>query len=114
MLAGIRVAETGEIITPGKPVATMLSDAGLWFSFTLREDFLRDLAMGTTISLEHADGRKIEGRLTELRPLGEFATWRAARPVGDHDLNTFRVRFDPVSSSDRLESGMTLFLKRGP
>jgi HlyD family secretion protein len=48
----------------------------------------------------------------ELRPLGEFATWRAARAVGDHDLNSFRMRLDPVADAGRLEPGMTVWLAR--
>jgi multidrug resistance efflux pump len=111
---GIRVAEPGEIIAPGKPVATLLVDGGYWFGFTLREDFLRGLVLGGTVLLSRDDGRRLEARVTELRPLGEFATWRAARAIGDHDLNSFRVRLDPVARSDGLEPGMTLWLQRGP
>ncbi|RDJ27014.1 biotin/lipoyl-binding protein [Bosea caraganae] len=111
---GIRVAEPGEIIAPGKPVATLLVAGGYWFGFTLREDYLRGLALGETTSLTRADGSRLAARVTELRPLGEFATWRAARAVGDHDLNSFRVRLDPVAGSDGLEPGMSLWLQRGP
>jgi HlyD family secretion protein len=56
------------------------------------------------------DGRRIEGRVTELRPLGEFATWRAARAVGDHDLNSFRLRLDPGGKDEKLEPGMSVWL----
>jgi HlyD family secretion protein len=42
---------------------------------------------------------------------GEFATWRAARVVGDHDLNTFLVRTDPVGLvSPELQPGMSVWL----
>ena len=37
-------------------------------------------------------------KISEMRRLGDFATWRAARAVGDHDLNTFSVRADPVGA----------------
>ncbi len=57
-----------------------------------------------------ADGHTIAARVTELRPLGEFATWRAARAVGDHDLNSFRLRLDPVASIGDLQPGMTVWL----
>ena len=108
---GIRVAELGEIIGPGKPVMTL--DAGQpWFAFTLREDVLHGLMIGTTVALSVQGGRELDARVTELRPLGEFATWRAARAVGDHDLNAFRVRLDPTGSTDGLEAGMTVWLSR--
>jgi HlyD family secretion protein len=41
---------------------------------------------------------------------GEFATWRAARVVGDYDLNTFLIRADPVGDAVALEAGMSVWL----
>ncbi len=107
---GIRVAEPGEIISPGKPVMTLSLDGERWFAFTLREDMLRGLKLGGMTTVATADGRHIEARVTELRPLGEFAVWRAARAVGDHDLNSFRLRLDPNGDSKDLEPGMSVWL----
>ncbi len=107
---GIRVAEPGEILKPGKPVMTLAADGQLWLAFTVREDDLNGIALGGTVALEAQDGRRIDGRVTEMRPLGEFATWRAARAVGDHDLNSFLLRLDPTAAVDGLEPGMTVWL----
>jgi multidrug resistance efflux pump len=107
---GMQVAQIGEVVTPGKPVLTFAPDAGLWFAFTIREDDLHGLDVGSKVTLRTTAGGAIEARLTELRPLGEFATWRAARAVGDHDLNSFRVRFDPAGETQGIEPGMTVFL----
>lgn len=111
---GIRVAEPGEIIGPGKPVMTMEADGQAFFAFTLREDDLHEIALGKTLVLTVQDGRQINARVTELRPLGEFATWRAARAVGDHDLNSFRLRLEPNGSVEGLEPGMTVWLTTQP
>ena len=62
------------------------------------------MTLGRTVALTAQDGRRIEARVTELRPFGEFATWRAARAVGDHDLNSFRLRLDPAAGDDGLWS----------
>lgn len=35
----------------------------------------------------------IKARIDEIVPRGEFATWRAARAVGDYDLNIFPIGF---------------------
>ena len=67
-----------------------------WFSFTIREDRLGGVTIGSTLTLETAAGDRVEAKVTELRPLGEFAVWRAARAVGDHDLNNFLLRADPI------------------
>jgi multidrug resistance efflux pump len=109
-VVGILVAEPGEVVPVGKPVLTLEVGNERWFSFTLREDALGRLAVGSTVTLATDDGRRIPARVTELRPLGEFATWRAARAVGDHDLNSFRLRLEPVAAEDKLQPGMTVWL----
>lgn len=50
--------------------------------------------------------------VTELRPLGAFATWQAERAVGDHDRNTLRLRLDPQGNATGFEPGMTVWLSR--
>jgi HlyD family secretion protein len=108
---GILVAELGEVVPVGKPVLTIDESAARWFAFTLREDDLKQLTVGSDVTLTTDDGRRIAARVTELRPLGEFATWRAARAVGDHDLNSFRLRLDPLAATEDLQPGMTVWLR---
>jgi len=112
-VVGVIVGEQGEIVPVGKPVLVL--EAGKpWFAFTLREDALGGLTVGRDVELTTATGQKIAAHVTELRPLGEFATWRAARAVGDHDLNSFRLRLDPLAAADGgLRPGMTVWLTAG-
>lgn len=107
---GIQVGELGEVLVSGKPVLTVLVDGGQWFGFTLREDGLGPLTVGDAVALSSSGGQTIPARVTELQPLGEFATWRAARAVGDHDLNSFRLRAEPTGDIGDLEAGMTVWL----
>ena len=111
---GVLVAEPGEILPVGKPVLTLYVGNERWFAFTLREDALGRIGVGSDLTLTTDGGKRIAARVTELRPLGEFATWRAARAVGDHDLNSFRLRLDPIGAKDDgLEPGMTVWLAGG-
>jgi len=107
------VAEPGEAISPGQPVLTLGLAGDRWFTFTIREDRLQGLGVGSKIALKTAAGDRFEAKVTELRPLGEFAVWRAARAVGDHDLNSFLLRADPVGPTPRLEPGMTVWIDEG-
>jgi hypothetical protein len=50
--------------------------------------------------------------VTELTPLGSFATWQAERAIGDHDRNTLRLRLDPGGDPKSFEPGMTVWLNR--
>jgi len=54
----------------------------------------------------------VKGVITELRPLGSFATWQAERVIGDHDRNTLRLRLDPQADVASLEPGMTVWIQR--
>ena len=113
-VVGLLVGEPGEVTAPGKPVMTLEVDKERWFTFTLREDFLQGFAIGETVPLTTDTGAALNARVTELLPLGEFATWRAARAVGDHDLNSFALRLDPLGSTDGLQPGMTVWLPARP
>jgi len=108
------IAEPGEAIIPGQPVMTLEATGRRWVSFNLREDQFDGLRISAAIELTPLGGdQQIEARVDEVIPRGEFATWRAARVVGDHDLNTFVLRADPIKpTSEAMQPGMSISLKR--
>ncbi|HVO03268.1 MAG TPA: biotin/lipoyl-binding protein [Candidatus Cybelea sp.] len=107
-IVAVLVSVPGEAVLEGEPVLTIYAAKGAWFGFIAREDRIVGLKMGTALKLNSLDGTTIPATVTEIRPLGEFATWRAARAVGDHDLNTFLVRADPTAESGDLAPGMSV------
>jgi HlyD family secretion protein len=108
------VGEPGEIVRPGQTVVTIVPHERPWFTFTIREDLLGDIGIGATMKLTRSDGKTTSGRVVEIRPLGDFATWQATRAIGDHDLNSFFVRMDPIGDDDDdLEPGMSIWLLPG-
>ena len=112
-VVGLLVAEPGEAISPGQPVMTLSATSEPWFTFTIREDRLADITLGTALTLRTARGEDIHAQVSEMRPLGEFAVWRAARVVGDHDVNSFLVRADAGAPAREAEPGMTVWIARG-
>ncbi len=109
----IEAAEPGEAVVPGEPVLTMVPDNGVWFGFNVREDRLGGLAIGAAVPVRlGGDAVAVGSKLVELRDLGEFAVWRAARATGDHDLNTFFLRLDPVVAAPDIRPGQTVWLGR--
>jgi HlyD family secretion protein len=107
------VAEIGENVHPGQPVLAIAAEGQQWLSFNVREDLLRGLRVGTTVPVARAGAPgTTPAVVTELRPLGDFATWQAERAVGDHDLNTLRLRLDPQGDATPFEPGMTVWLAR--
>jgi HlyD family secretion protein len=107
------VAEIGENVHAGQPVLAIAATGQQWLSFNAREDFLRGITVGTTVDVARAGMREtMPAVVTELRPLGAFATWQAERAVGDHDRNTLRLRLDPQGDASGLEPGMTVWISR--
>ena len=107
------VAEVGENIRAGQPVLAMEVTEKRWLSFNVREDRLRGLTVGTKVEVARQGEREASPAIvTELVPLGSFATWQAERAIGDHDRNTLRLRLDLQGDAIGLEPGMTVWLNR--
>ena len=105
------VGELGEATVPGRTLLTVAAVKESWFSFNIREDQLHGLGIGSQLALiDGEDGHHISAYVSELRRLGDFATWRAARVVGDHDLNTFAIRADASDAEVNLEPGTTVWI----
>ena len=111
-IVSVIVAEVGENVTAGQPVLTIAARGKQWLSFNAREDMLHGLTVGDKVEVARAGGEPRLAIVTELIPLGEFATWQAERAIGDHDRNTLRLRLDPQGDPSGLEPGMTVWLNR--
>lgn len=112
-IVSVVVAEIGENVRAGQPVLVIAATGKEWLSFNVREDFLRGLNVGAAVEVSRGGTpERKPAVVTELRPLGPFATWQAERAVGDHDRNTLRLRLDPQGGSSGLEPGMTVWLSR--
>jgi HlyD family secretion protein len=112
-IVSVIVAEVGEAVSVGQPVLAIEATGARWLSFNAREDLLHGLMVGTTVAVARPGGREATPAVvTELLPLGPFATWQAERAVGDHDRNTLRLRLDPQGDATGFEPGMTVWLDR--
>jgi len=109
-VVSVVAAEVGENVRPGQPILMVEADGRQWLSFNVREDHLPGLTMGETVSVMRKGPDAIKSVITEVRPLGVFATWQAERVIGDHDRNTLRLRLDPQGAAADLEPGMTVWI----
>jgi HlyD family secretion protein len=112
-VVSVIAAELGENVRAGQPILMIEAASKQWLSFNAREDHLSGLTMGETVTTMRSGARgAIKAVITELRPLGTFATWQAERVIGDHDRNTLRLRLDPEGEPAGLEPGMTVWIER--
>jgi multidrug resistance efflux pump len=107
------VAEIGENVHAGEPVLAIEQTGKRWLSFNAREELLHGLTVGAKVDVARTGtSDTTPAVVTELLPLGSFATWQAERAVGDHDRNTLRLRLDPEGDAIDFEPGMTVWIHR--
>jgi len=112
-VVSVIAAEVGENVRAGQPILMVEATNGQWLSFNAREDHLGGLTVGKTVNvLRNGANAGTRAVVTELRPLGTFATWQAERVIGDHDRNTLRLRLDPEGEPAGLEPGMTVRIEQ--
>jgi HlyD family secretion protein len=110
-LVSVIAAEVGENVHAGQPILMVEATGKQWLSFNVREDHLYHLSMGETVGvMRNGADEATKAVITELRPLGTFATWQAERVIGDHDRNTLRLRLDPKGGPAGLQPGMTVWI----
>jgi len=112
-VVSVIVAEVGENIRAGQPVLAIEQTGKQWLSFNVREDFLHGIRVGRALNVRRMGTSEITPALvTEILPLGSFATWQAERAIGDHDRNTLRLRLDPQGDATGFDPGMTVWVSR--
>jgi HlyD family secretion protein len=112
-VVSVIVAEVGENIRAGQPVLAISQAGKQWLSFNVREDNLHGVRVGMIVDVKRMGTSETSPALvTELLPLGTFATWQAERAVGGYDRNTLRLRLDPQRDATAFEPGMTVWFVR--
>ena len=112
-MVSVVAGELGEAIRAGQTIVTIEAAGQPWLSFNVREDRLHGITVGSAVEVIAAGGSdRYPGLVTELSPIGQFATWQAERAVGEHDRNTVRLRVEPQGDRSKLEPGMTVWLAR--
>ncbi|MEF9949723.1 MAG: HlyD family efflux transporter periplasmic adaptor subunit [Mucinivorans sp.] len=105
------IAEQGELVGAGYPVATIIDLSNAWVTFNVKETLLPKLTMG-----KHFKGyfpaldKSYELEVTDIAVEASYATWAATRTTGEFDVRTFQVQARPVSGGviANLRSGMSV------
>lgn len=108
-----RVAETGQLYSPGTPLYSIIDLNDIWFTFNIREDLLGNLKVGDKfqVKVPALNNQVIDVKVTVLNALGQYANWQATKATGDFDLKTFEMRAKPINKVAGLRPGMSVTTK---
>lgn len=107
--------EVGELVGSGAPIMNVARIDDVWFTFSVREDMLPGLTVGREVSVYvPAYDKDVKVKITRIKEVGSFATWKATKALDKFDLKTFELQAEPVSPSELegLRGGMSAIMKR--
>jgi len=99
----------GELVGAGAPIMSIVDLNDIWFTFNVREDLLGELKMGKTfkVKVPALNNQIVEVKVTYIKALASYATWKATKTTGQFDVKTFEVRARPTIKVENLRPGMT-------
>ena len=104
---------TGELVATGSPIMNIVDMNDIWFSFNVREDLLGELKMGNEIEVTiPALNEKATLKITYIKALASYATWKATKATGQFDAKTFEVRAKPTATIKNLRPGMSAIMEK--
>ncbi len=103
-----------EFVGTGSPVMSIVDMNDVWFTFSVREDLLKDLKVGSEVEVQiPALGEQTyKAKVTYLRAMASYATWRATKTNGQYDVKSFDVKIVPQEKIPDMRPGMTVIIKR--
>lgn len=99
----------GELVGTGAPIMNIVNLDDIWFTFSVREDLLGDMKMGSemTIKIPALNNKEAKVQITYIKAMASFATWKATKTTGEFDAKTFEVRAKPLEKIENLRPGMS-------
>lgn len=103
----------GELVGTGAPIMTITNLEDIWFTFSVREDILNGMQTGNTLKLKipALGNKEVEAKVTFIKAMASYATWRSTKVSGQFDAKTFEVRAKPIAKVEGLRPGMTAIVE---
>ncbi|MDR0995062.1 MAG: efflux RND transporter periplasmic adaptor subunit [Tannerella sp.] len=109
-----RYPQPGELVGSGAPIMDITDLNDQWVSFSLREDLLQHIHIGTELrAFIPALGKKeVRLKVYYMKDMGSYAVWRATKTTGGFDAKTFELRARPETKIDGLRPGMSVVIPK--
>lgn len=109
-----RFPQVGELVGTGAPIMNISDMNDMWVTFSVREDFLTNIKIGSEINafIPALGDMPVSLKVYYLKDMGSYAAWKATKTNGQYDSKTFEVRARPLESIPDLRPGMSVILKK--
>ena len=103
----------GELVGQGAPIMSIVDLNDCWITLNVREDQLSNFKMGREIkaSVPALKVKNAMFKVTYIKALGSYATWKATKTTGEFDMKTFEVHAKPVNKIEGLRPGMSILME---
>ena len=108
-----RFPEVGELVGTGAPIMNITDLNDMWVTFSIREDNLKNIKIGTELDafIPALDNRPVKLKVYYMKDMGTYAAWKATKTNGQFDSKTFEVRARPMEKVADLRPGMSVIKK---
>ena len=112
--AGVTVPEVGELVGTGAPIMHITDLNDMWVTFSIREDLLANVQIGTELNafIPALGDRPVKLKVYYMKDRGTYAAWKATKTNGQYDAKTFEVRARAAEAIPGLRPGMSVILKK--
>ncbi len=109
-----RFPQVGELVGTGAPIMNILDMNDLWVTFSIREDLLSSVRIGSELSafIPALGNKTVRLKVYYMKDMGTYAAWKATKTTGQFDSKTFEVRARPLEAIDGLRPGMSVIMKK--
>jgi HlyD family secretion protein len=112
-IVDVRAVRTGEVVTPGQPIVTLINPDGLWIRGDVEETYIGRVRLGDSLTVRLPSGEERRGVVIYRGVDGGFATQRDVSR-SKRDIKTFEVRVKVDNRDRRLAVGMTAYILLPP
>ena len=105
--------KVGELVGQGSPVASVTDIDDVWFTFNVREDYLKGLKEGDKVNvmIPALEGKEVSATVSYIAVRESYATWKATKETGMYEIKTFEVRAVPDQAVEGVRPGMSAIMK---
>lgn len=109
-----RFPEVGELVGTGAPIMNITDLDDMWVTFSIREDHLKDIRIGSELNafIPALDNQPVKLKVYYMKDMGTYAAWKATKTNGQFDSKTFEVRARPEGKVADLRPGMSVIMKK--